>query len=1075
MPHTIFTRMTIQQYLQQLQQRYGLGNATEHTFRGNLQQLLEALLPNVIVTNEPRRQSCGAPDYILTRRRTHLPLGYIEAKNINDPDLTGANPKGNKEQLDRYKRSLNNLIVTDYLRFHWYVDGQQVATVSIGECTAKGIVALPQHFEQFEHLIKEFYNQANPHIDSSKVLAQMMANKARLMANMMENALNQDISQGIESTLSDQLAAFETILIPELKPKEFADLYAQTVAYGLFAARLHDPTADTFSRQEAAELIPKSNPFLRKLFQYIAGPDIDDRIQWVVDGLIEVFLACNVQSILNQYQHDQWAEDPIIHFYETFLSEYDPALRKARGVWYTPQPVVQFMVTALHHVLQQHFDLPKGIADHSHISLPHSHQSTHRVQILDPATGTGTFLAQIIKQVHQQMQHQQGTWTHYCQQHLLPRLHGFELLMASYAMAHLQLDRLLSTTQYQPTKQQRLNVFLTNSLEESKNAQTVMPFARWLTDEANAAHHVKTHTPIMCIIGNPPYSGESANKSDWIMHLMEDYKKEPNSRQKLQEKNPKWINDDYVKFLRMGEHFIHKNHSGVLVFINPHGFLDNPTFRGMRWHLLQTYDTIYTIDLHGNAKKKETAPDGSPDQNVFDIMQGVSINIMVKTAKKPPQQLATVLHADLYGKREHKYQFLQQHSLSTIPFQTLQPTAPNYFMVPKNADLNAQYQQGLAVNELFKLHGTGIVSKRDKLAFQDTKKDIVRVVEDIYNLSPEAIKQKYSNISWDSRDGKVEFCKTNVMQYGLKDSLFIKCSYRPFDTKWTYYTGVSKGFIGWPVKHIMQHFLRGDNVGLVTVRRIKTGNNLGVFVSNKISDDALSGMSSSVICPLYLYPVDNSNEGQQSISNHHHSGSGRVANLNEALVQRIAHAIGWQYVHEASSSPHSFAPIDVFDYVYAVLHSPAYRAKYAELLKSDFPRVPLPPNVEVFAGLVDLGSRLRQLHLLSSPLVQQFITHYPIAGSNTIDNPYYQATAPHPITGAAQGRVYLNDAQYFDQVPLVAWSFYIGGYQPAQKWLKDRKHQTLNFDDIEHYQQMIVSLTQSYYIMQQIDEQMPTS
>jgi predicted helicase len=468
----------------------------------------------------------------------------------------------------------------------------------------------------------------------------MMAGKARLLSDVIGKALTSDEELQQNSSLKDQLQAFKEILINDITPQGFADVYAQTIAYGMFAARLHDTTLNTFSRYEAAELIPKSNPFLRKLFQYIAGYDLDDRIKWVVDDLVQIFLACNVEEILKNFGKATKMEDPIIHFYETFLSEYDPKLRKARGVWYTPQPVVNFIVRAVDDILKTEFDLPQGLADTSKTKIKvdlqgkQVEQEVHKVQILDPATGTGTFLAETIKHIHKKFAGQQGIWSNYVETHLIPRLNGFELLMASYAMAHLKLDLLLTETGYKPTKDQRFRVYLTNSLEEATNEKPNLFMSQWLTDEAIQADHVKRETPVMCIIGNPPYSGESANKGEWIMSLMEDYKKEPGGKEKLKERNPKWINDDYVKFIRFSSHLIEKNGEGILAFINPHGYLDNPTFRGMRWHLQQTFDKIYTIDLHGNSKKKETAPDGSIDQNVFDIMQGVSINIFVKKKSK---------------------------------------------------------------------------------------------------------------------------------------------------------------------------------------------------------------------------------------------------------------------------------------------------------------------------------------------------------------------------------------------------------------------------------------------------------
>ena len=784
--------MTIEQYINNINKRYQLGNATEHTFRGDLQQLLESLVPTIRATNEPKRQSCGAPDYILTKK--DIPVGFIEAKDIGDKDLEGLKKTGNKEQFDRYKASLNNLIFTDYLSFHLYRDGELITKISIGEVSEKSIKPLTENFATFENLIKDFCSHIGQTIKSSKKLAEMMAGKARLLSDVIGNALTSDEEKQEDSTLKDQMMAFKQILIHDITPQGFADVYAQTIAYGMFAARLHDPTLPTFSRQEAAELIPKSNPFLRKLFGYIAGPDIDDRIKWIVDSLVDVFLACNVEEILKNYGKSTKMEDPIIHFYETFLSEYDPKLRKARGVWYTPQPVVNFIVRAVDDILKTEFDLPQGLADTSKLRIKNEalkiDQEVHKVQILDPATGTGTFLAEVVKHIHKKFEGQQGIWSNYVETHLLPRLNGFELLMASYAMAHLKLDLLLTETGYKPTKDQRFRVYLTNSLEEH-HQDTGTLFANWLSTEANEANHIKRDAPVMCVIGNPPYSGESANKGDWIMSLMEDYKKEPGGKEKLKERNPKWINDDYVKFLRYGQHFIEKNGSGVLGFINPHGFLDNPTFRGMRWHLLKTYDKIYTIDLHGNSKKKEVSPDGTVDVNVFDIQQGVSINLFIKTGKKKPNELGKVFHYDLFGKREFKYDFLAENSIKTIPYKELPNVAPNYFMVQKDFEVKKQYDEGFAVNELFYLNNVGIVTARDNFTIHNSKENLIKTIETFLSLDDETARNKF-NLGKDVRDWQVNFARKDLKNNYPEIGKITKITYRPFDDKFTFYTGNSR-------------------------------------------------------------------------------------------------------------------------------------------------------------------------------------------------------------------------------------------------------------------------------------------
>jgi len=574
--------MTIEQYLQSINTRFKLGNSTEHTFRGDLQQLIETLAPGFRATNEPKRQSCGAPDYIITKK--DIPVGFIEAKDIGAVDLEGIKKLGNKEQFDRYRASLDNIIFTDYLDFLLYRNGQLVLRVAIGEITDGKIKPIPSNFNAFSELMKDFCLYKGQTIKSSKKLAEMMAAKAKLLSAVIEKALTSDEKHSEDSTLKDQMIAFKEILIHDITPKGFADVYAQTIAYGMFAARLHDPCLENFSRQEASELIPKSNPFLRRLFGYIAGPDLDDRIKWIVDSLVEIFLACNVEELLKDYGKDTKTEDPIIHFYETFLSEYDPALRKARGVWYTPHPVVNFIVRAVDDILKTDFDLPQGLADTSKtmIKIQDVSKATsdlrsktklidreiqvHKVQILDPATGTGTFLAEVIKLIHGKFKGQQGIWSNYVETHLLPRLNGFELLMASYAMAHLKLDLLLTETGYRPTTDQRFRVFLTNSLEEH-NQDTGTLFANWLSTEANEANRIKRDTPVMCVIGNPPYSVSSTNKGEWIQNLIADYKKDLNER-KIN------LDDDYIKFIRYGQYFIDKNGSGILAYISNNSFID---------------------------------------------------------------------------------------------------------------------------------------------------------------------------------------------------------------------------------------------------------------------------------------------------------------------------------------------------------------------------------------------------------------------------------------------------------------------------------------------------------------------
>lgn len=1062
--------MTLQQYLDSISQRFKLGNATEHTFRGDLQQLIESIVPHIRATNEPKRQSCGAPDYILTKK--DIPVGFIEAKDIGDKDLDGQKKTGNKEQFDRYKSSLPNLIFTDYLSFHLYRDGVFVTKISIGELTEKGIKALPENFPSFENLIRDFASHIGQTIKSPKKLAEMMAGKARLLSDVIEQSLNSDESNHEDSTLKDQMKAFKEILIHDITAKGFADVYAQTIAYGMFAARLHDPTLPTFSRQEAAELIPKSNPFLRKLFGYIAGPDIDDRIKWIVDSLVEIFLACNVEEILRNYGRSTKMEDPIIHFYETFLSEYDPKLRKARGVWYTPQHVVNFIVRAVDDILKTEFGLPQGLADTSKTKIKTAvqghnkavEQEVHRVQILDPATGTGTFLAEVVKHIHRKFAGQEGIWSNYVEKHLLPRLNGFELLMASYAMAHLKMDILLKETGYSPPMGgvgggQRFRIYLTNSLEES-HPDTGTLFANWLSTEANEANFIKRDTPVMVIIGNPPYAVSSTNKGEWIQNLIADYKKGLNER-KIN------LDDDYIKFIRYGQHFIDKNGSGVLAYISNNSFIDGVTHRQMRYSLMQTFNRMYVINLNGNAKLNKTGPDNERDENVFDIQQGVSINIFVKTSRKFATDETDIFYREIIGTRQNKYKFLSELGIGSITWEKMVPSRPEYFFSPKDFKEEVSYMKFFKVDQLFTKYVSGFQTKRDKVTIQFTKNEIERIKDLFLQLSVNQLREKFG-LPEDGRDWTIEGAISDLKN--LPNTELV--SYRPFDLRHTYYSSKSKGFIAYPRNELNSCF-NSDNLGIILKRSRLIGDSENwkhISICNRKADINFLA-DQSFIFPLYLYPETS---GQLQIG----SSATRTPNLNMEIVEQMAKGLGLAFVPEKEASDkgrENFAPIDILDYIYAVLHSPSYREKYKEFLKIDFPRVPYPADTDTFWNLVKLGGELRQIHLLESPITEQYITRYPVGGDNVVGKVRFEVDKGRDLsgfenlTGLAKGKVYINETQYFDGVPELAWNFYIGGYQPAQKWLKDRKERTLDFEDILHYQKIILALTETDRIMKEID------
>lgn len=990
----------IKNYIAELNKLYATGVAREHAYRVPLQVLLTALLPKgYTVVNEPARVACGAPDYIILR--CEVPVAFIEAKDMQDTDLDGK--KEHKEQFDRYKASLDTIIFTDYLDFHLYENGEYVDAVRLADVRGDKIVLNQETIDEFLALINCVANATPQRITSASQLAKLMAGKARLLRDIIEQALIQDGDTPTE--LRGYMEAFRQVLIHDITPKTFADIYAQTIAYGMFAARLHDETPEDFTRSEAANLIPKSNPFLRKVFQQIAGYDLDERIAWIVDDLVSAFAATDMEKIMQGFGKSTQQTDPMLHFYEDFLFQYDPAAKKQCGVYYTPQPVVEFIVRAVDDILRSDFGLSLGLADTSKVEVEQAipqdskHRKEkvlkHRVQVLDPATGTGTFLAETVRQIKRDLGGQMGAWVSYVPEHLLPRLHGFELMMAPYTIAHLKLDMEIGIP-----AQQRLRVFLTNSLEES-NPDAGTLFGNYLAQEANEASHIKQSAPVMIVMGNPPYSGESQNKGEWIMKLMEDYKKEPGGAQPLQERNPKWINDDYCKFIRLGQYYVDRNNEGVLAYICNNGFLDNPTFRGMRWNLLKSFDKIYIINLHGNSKKKEIAPDGSKDENVFDIMVGTSINIFVKTGKKKRNELAEVYYTDLLGLRKDKYAILSAYNIKNIEFQKLEYREPYYFLVQKNVEGEDDYNKGFSVPELSKVFSAGVVTANDKLLINQKREEL------------------FSGIS---------------AQFGQCDDFLIsKIQYRPFDSQYIYYDTAK---LERPREKVMRHFGEHQNIGLSLCKQFKVGDSYqhvlmtdGIIESGYVSNKTAE---ITYVFPLYLYPEEGSMESE------------RRANLDEKIWADINTAIG----KEA-------APEDIFDYIYGVLHSPAYRAKYKEFLRVDFPRIPYPKDTDEFEHYRGLGHELRELHLMhnmpASPVA------FPEAGSMVVEQITYDGD-----------KVRINGNQYFSNVPETAWNFYIGGYQPAQKWLKDRKGRELTFDDITHYCNIIAVLMETDRLMKEI-------
>ncbi|TET42932.1 MAG: DNA methyltransferase, partial [Dehalococcoidia bacterium] len=628
--------------------------------------------------------------------------------------------------------------------------------------------------------------------------------------------------------LSNLYKAFCDTLVPDLTIEQFADMYAQTIAYGLFAARCNSPNGTKFTRQYARDLVPKTNPFLRNIFDHIAGAGLPEIIAPEVDDLAQLLAQADMASILKDFGKRTAKEDPVVHFYETFLAEYDPKVREMRGVYYTPEPVVSYIVRSIDHLLKTRFNKPQGLAD-------------DKTLILDPAVGTATFLYMVINEIHEAMlsQKQKGMWNDYVAEKLLPRIFGFELLMAPYAIAHLKLGLQLKDTGYQFRSDQRLRIYLTNTLEEAIKHSEVL-FAQWISEEANAAAQIKKEKPIMVVLGNPPYSAISANantrvfidpktgkrkrKLTWIGELIDGiYDKDGNEiipgykrvdDKPLMEKNPKTLQDDYVKFIRFGQWRIETTGQGILGFITNHSYLDNPTFRGMRQSLMRAFTDIFLLDLHGNVKRREVAPHGGKDDNVFDIQQGVAIGIFVKDPKKTGP--ARVYHSDLWGVRLEKYRILSETDLPNTEWVELKPSSPFYLFVPRSEEFLPEYAKYWKITEMFPINSVGIVTSRDHfvLDFDEVPlKERISVFRGL-DRSDEEVRNSFK-LS-DVGDWSMSTARKTVRQDDDWQSSLRKCLYRPFDTRPIFY---HYSVIERSRRTVMHHMLK-ENIGFVTTRQV---------------------------------------------------------------------------------------------------------------------------------------------------------------------------------------------------------------------------------------------------------------
>ncbi len=1025
------------EYFQTLSDISQTGDAREESYYPALSSMFEAMVAaeqkgNIKVRTLPKKTDAGNPDFRLWNGNDRI-IGYIEAKHPSEEMLDLIE---DSEQLRRYRATFPNLILTNFLEFRLYRDGQLVDSVLAARPVVLNQLRMSPPVEkpdELHALLNRFLDFSLPRVFSAESLAVELAKRTRFMRDVVARLLDEE--SAAPGVLTGFYEAFKKFLIGALTAGDFADLYSQTITYGLFTARIR--AGEAFNRRAAFDNIPHTIGVLRDLFRFISLGDLPDQLAWCVDDISEVLAVADASGILNRYYREGKGGDPIVHFYETFLAQYDPAERERRGVYYTPEPVVSYIVRSLHQLLKTEFGKPDGLASDG-------------VTLLDPAAGTMTFVARAAREaVHEfESKYGSGARDDFIRQHILKNFYAFELMMAPYAVGHLKMSFFLEELGHRLADNERMRFYLTNTLDIEELEQSHMPFYSALAEESRLAGEVKKQTPVLVILGNPPYSGHSSNKSDWISGLIGSYKQVDGKP--LGEKNSKWIQNDYVKFLRFAQWKIERAGQGIVGMITDHGYLKNPTFRGMRQSLMQTFDEIYVLDLHGGSKEKERCPDGSKDENVFDIQQGVSIAFFIKHAGKR-QATVTVYHSALWGDRQNKYNELSTQNIGSTVWDKLNPISALYLFVPQDTSFMERFICFSSIKDIFEIEGSGIITKRDGLTIGYTESEIWKKVKLFVSLQPELARSTFE-LPADVRDWSVQKAKEDINLTGLNIDFVKPILYRPFDIRFTYYTGNTRGFLGWPVKTVMRHMLEGDNFALIIPKRVEhSGSWQHAFACNLISDHvSVSLKTVDYHFPLYLYP-DSSKVDLFTA----HSPAERRPNLNPKLFAALSQAYGREP-----------APEEIFYYVYAVLYAPSYREKYAEFLRMDFPRIPFTSDAELLTGLAGLGKRLVELHLLRSTELESSVCRFPVEGDCHVARGRKDGLRYVPD----EQRVYINKSQYFAPVPREVWDYRVGGYQVCDKWLKDRVERRLEVSDIRTYCRIVTSLALTLDIQDEIDE-----
>ncbi len=1020
----------------------------EHTYRTFLHTLFIEIKEKVAYTNikiihEPNndKEGRGAPDFLITK--DSLILGYIENKRINE-DLSKILQT---QQIKKYLDLSLNLILTDYLRFCLIgLDNKNnpIIAKELRLCEYSQLKAITKdnaHLQDKAQELLEFFTlffSKNPKpIANAKDFADALALRTRILKD--ELLLN-DTNEYILSLFN----TFREVLYKELEYENFCDSFAQMLTYSLFLSRLNNTTQENINLVNAKKFIPKSFPLIRAMSGFLDNLEELDSIKWLIEEIISIINHIDISEMIKELNKisqkdlfgDSLHKDPYLHFYETFLESYDPKLREIRGVYYTPASVVSFIINAIDLTLQKDFNktgLNQAMSDKA-------------ITLLDFATGTGTFLLEAFRKA---LKESNKNSPKYNPKALIDRFYGFEFLIAPYTIAHLKISQSLKEEFDTELKDsESLNITLTNTLYFSKEKDELNKQNNFLagmielTEEFKKAQKLKEQE-ILIITGNPPYSGASSNKGLYEDEIRISYGLEPKlatltkaeqqalqryfadkskdntktfksilDRHKLQnEKNSKWLLDDYVKFIRFAESKIENQGSGIFAFISNNNFIDAPTFRGMRYHLLKTFDKIYILDLHGNTRKKETTPSGEKDDNVFDIIQGVSINIFIKTTQDS-QNLAKLYHAEIYGKRKEKYDFLYQHTLDSIEWKELDPQEPFYLFIPQDDNLRVEYDKGYSIKDMFRISSVGVATGKDSVFIANTQEMLKNQILDLFD----------------------DF-----------DESFIKeINYKPFDKKLLYFD-LKK--IERPRIDVFEHFLEGENLGLVCYRTCGASGLDNIFVSKGIIDLHFVG-SGSQIFPLYLYPTQRAKKHLEKQGFDITSFDTKIENFTPSFREFID-----------SKYKEHFSPETILGYLYALLFHKDYREKYIDFLKVDFPKIPFVESKELFLQLSALGNSLITLHLLKEQDLPP------------IGEPLYKDIANKDlkiskITYAKETKeLFINKSLYFEKVESSVWEYKVGGYQVLDKYLKSHKDEAINF---EYFQKIIQTLHKSLEIEREI-------